>query len=244
MTKERIDILLVKKQLVQSRARAGALVMSGAVLVNDAPVTKAGTKIDEDADIRIKGRDNPFVSRGGIKLEGALVSLNIDVTGRIILDVGASTGGFTDCVLKRGAKRVFAVDVGTNQLAYSLRSLPEVFCLEQTNARTIKPDMFPSLADMAVMDLSFISLTKVLKATSDCLQPDGEILAMVKPQFEVGREKVGKGGVVRDKKYREEAVQLVVEFAEKTGLVYKGRAESSIKGPKGNQEIFVYFSKM
>lgn len=243
MKKQRIDKLLVERQLVASRERAQALIMAGKVLVDETAITKAGTQINPEAQIRIKGEDNPFVSRGGIKLNGALDALRIEMRDKIVLDVGASTGGFTDCCLKRGASKVYAVDVGTNQLAYQLRNDPRVLSWEQTNARHMTPDMFPEPAHVAVIDVSFISISKILKPTVDCLVETGEVVAMVKPQFEVGKDKIGKGGVVRESAYREDAVQQIVDYASTIGLTCLGRVDSSIQGPKGNQEIFIHLSK-
>jgi 23S rRNA (cytidine1920-2'-O)/16S rRNA (cytidine1409-2'-O)-methyltransferase len=241
MKRVRIDRLLVDLGLVKSRDRAQALIMAGAVFVDERLVSKAGTAVDPEAEIRIKQSDNPFVSRGGLKLDGALDDLEIDVSGLAVLDVGASTGGFTDVCLQRGAKMVYAVDVGTNQLAYSLRSDPRVFCLEKTNARYLTLEMLPGPAHLAVIDVSFISITKLLPAVLACLHEDGDVLAMVKPQFEAGRTQVGKGGVVRDEKVREEAIASVIEFARESGLELLGRADARVRGPKGNQETFVYF---
>ena len=239
MAKVRIDRLLAERGLAPSRERAQALIMAGAVLVDGHPVDKAGAMVDDGARVEVRGDDNPYVSRGGLKLEGALDDLGISVAGKVILDVGASTGGFTDCCLKRGARRVFAVDVGTNQLDFSLRRDPRVLCLEKTNARGLEPGLFPEPAELAVIDVSFISLTLILGPTLACLAPDGEIVAMVKPQFEAGREKVGKGGVVRDEAAREEAIAKVIACAEGLGLGCAGRAESRLLGPKGNQETFL-----
>ncbi|MBW2277898.1 MAG: TlyA family RNA methyltransferase, partial [Deltaproteobacteria bacterium] len=192
---------------------------------------------------RIRGVVLLFVSRGGLKLDGALDVLDLDVSGKIVLDVGASTGGFTDCCLQRGAVRVFAVDVGRGQLDWSLRNDSRVFCLERQNARHLEPSMLPGPADLAVIDVSFISLTKVLEPVGACLVPPTELLAMVKPQFEVGRERVGKGGVVRDDADRESAVQKVIAFAETIGLVLRGRVDSRVAGPKGNLEVFVHLAE-
>jgi 23S rRNA (cytidine1920-2'-O)/16S rRNA (cytidine1409-2'-O)-methyltransferase len=243
MSKARIDKLLVELGLAGSRDRARALILANRVLVDEVPVTKAGAQVSPDAQVRIRGDDLPFVSRGGLKLDGALDDLGLDVTDRVVLDVGASTGGFTDCCLKRGASRVFAVDVGRGQLDWSLRNDPRVFCLERQNARHLEPSMLPGLADLAVVDVSFISLTKVLEPVCSCLVPGGQVLAMVKPQFEVGREKVGKGGVVRNEADRASAVQQVVAYAESIGLELRGRADSRVAGPKGNLEVFVHLVK-
>jgi len=243
MTKIRIDKLLVKKGFAPSRERANALIMTGNVLVNDEPVTKAGTNVSEESSIRLKGNDCPYVSRGGLKLEGALDKLQINVEGKTILDIGASTGGFTDLCLKRGATKSYAIDVGTNQLAYSLRIDSRVVSLEKTNARNLSPEMIPSLADLAVIDVSFISILKVLPNVIECLKKNGAILAMVKPQFEVGRKNVGKGGVVRDETLRNETIENVIKKAIELGLKFEGKSDSPIKGPKGNQETFIYLTR-
>jgi len=240
MGKQRIDKLLVERDLAGSRERARALILAGRVLVDDTPVTKAGTMVAEDAALRLRGEDLPYVSRGGLKLEGALEDLELDVSGMVVLDVGASTGGFTDCCLKRGATRVYAVDVGRGQLDWSLRNDPRVVCLERTNARHLIPSMLPGPADLAVIDVSFISLTKLLEPVRACLAAPARVLAMVKPQFEVGRDRVGKGGVVRDEADRQSAVQKVIAFAEGIGLELRGRADSRVAGPKGNLEVFVH----
>jgi 23S rRNA (cytidine1920-2'-O)/16S rRNA (cytidine1409-2'-O)-methyltransferase len=243
MAKSRIDKLLVELGLVHSRERARALIMAGKVLVNETPVTKAGTTVNQEANVRLKEQDHPFVSRGGLKLDGAIKDFELDIKGLVVLDIGASTGGFSDVCLRRGATSVYAVDVGTNQLAYSLRSDPRVTCLEQTNARRLTVDMLPGLAHLAVIDVSFISITKLLPAVVRCLEDNGEIVAMVKPQFEVGREQVGKGGVVRDPELRRQSVDDVVAAAQDLGLRCVGRADARIQGPKGNQETFVHLVK-
>jgi 23S rRNA (cytidine1920-2'-O)/16S rRNA (cytidine1409-2'-O)-methyltransferase len=233
----------VESGLVRSRDRARALIMAGRVLVDDALATKPGALVAPDAALRLRGEDHPYVSRGGLKLEGALDDLGIDVTGRTILDIGASTGGFTDCCLKRGAARSFCVDVGTNQLDWSLRSDPRVFVFEKTNARYLELADLPGPADLAVIDVSFISLTLVLEPALCCLATGGEVLAMIKPQFEVGRGRVGKGGVVRDPETREAAVRSVIDCAAVLGLVVAGRTDSRVSGPKGNVEVFVHFRR-
>ena len=243
MVRVRIDRLLVERGLAPSRERARAMLLAGSVLVDEKPVTKAGAAVDAGAAIRLKEADHPFVSRGGVKLEGALEDLAVDVEGKAVLDVGASTGGFTDACLRRKAARVFAVDVGTNQLDYRLRTDPRVFSLEKTNARNLAPGMLPGPADIAVIDVSFISAAKILAPVIDCLAPDGAVLLLVKPQFEAGRDKVGKGGVVRDEAVREEAIDRVIRYAETLNLRFVSRAEARLKGPKGNQETFVYFKK-
>lgn len=243
MEKIRIDKLLVDLSLAHSRERARALIMAGKVLVNDTPVTKAGTLVPENASVRLRGEDCPYVSRGGLKLAGAIEDLGISVQGLTVLDIGASTGGFTDVCLKQGASRVFAVDVGTNQLAYSLRTDARVLCLEQTHAKDLTLSMLPRPADLAVIDVSFISILKIIVPVLDCLIPEGRVIAMVKPQFEAGREHVGKGGVVRDPAAREAAIRGVISGAKAEGLKFLGRADAKIQGPKGNQETFVYLQK-
>ena len=229
--------------LVSSRERGRALIMAGKVLVDETAVTKAGALVDPKATIRIKGESCPYVSRGGLKLAGALDDLKLSVENKTILDVGASTGGFTDVCLRRGAARVFAVDVGTNQLDYRLRIDDRVFSLEQTNARELVLDMLPGPADIAIIDISFISIIKVLPNIVACLTDTGDILAMVKPQFEAGRENVGKGGVVRDPQIRMASIDNVAKEAAILGLEEKGRTDARIKGPKGNQETFLYLQR-
>ncbi len=243
MKRIRIDKLLVERGLAPSRERARALIMAGKVLVDETPVEKAGTAVDGAAEIRVKGKENSYVSRGGIKLDGALDDLRIDVSGKVVLDIGSSTGGFTEACLRRGATSVYAVDEGTNQLEYSLRRDPRVTSLEKTNARNLTPEQLPGLADFAVIDVSFISLTKVLPAVLGCLKREAAVLAMVKPQFEVGKGQVGKGGVVREPELREEAVRNVIEAAQKLGVELLGRVDARITGPKGNQETFIYLGR-
>ena len=239
----RIDRLLVERGLVASRERARRLVMAGAVLVGDRPVTKPGAEVADDASVRLRGEDSPYVSRGGEKLAGALDAFAIDVRDAVALDVGASTGGFTDCLLQRGARRVFAVDVGYGQLAWKLRQDPRVLVLERTNARSIVPAMFPETPDLAVVDVSFISLRTVLPAVAAALRSHSTIVALVKPQFEVGRGRVGKGGVVRDPTLRAEAVQDVRQATAEMGLEVRGEAESILPGPKGNREVFLWLTR-
>lgn len=242
--KERLDKLLVDRGLVQSRERARALIMAGQVVVNDHLADKAGAQISVAAEIRLKGEDIPYVSRGGLKLARALDEFSIDVTGRVAIDVGASTGGFTDCLLQRGARKVFAVDVGYGQLAWKLRQDPRVLNLEKTNIRYLEPATLPELPDLAVIDASFISLDKVLPPTLRLVQAGGIIVALIKPQFEVGKGEVGKGGVVRDEGKHEEVVANVVALAESLGLAVRGVTESPILGPKGNREFLIYLSKL
>jgi 23S rRNA (cytidine1920-2'-O)/16S rRNA (cytidine1409-2'-O)-methyltransferase len=239
----RIDRLLVERGLVTSRERARRLVMAGQVLVDDRPVTKPGTEVPADAALRLRGGESPYVSRGGEKLAGALDAFRLDVHDVVALDVGASTGGFTDCLLQRGARRVIAVDVGYGQLAWRLRQDARVVVLERTNARRLEPGMLPEQPAMAVVDVSFISLAKVLPAVAGVVVPGGTIVAMVKPQFEVGRGRVGKGGVVRDADERAGAVASVRAVATALGLDVRGEAESVLPGPKGNREVFLWLSR-
>jgi 23S rRNA (cytidine1920-2'-O)/16S rRNA (cytidine1409-2'-O)-methyltransferase len=219
------------------------LVMAGAVLVEDRPVTKPGALVPGSATVRLRKPDLPYVSRGGEKLAGALDAFGIDVRGAVALDVGASTGGFTDCLLQRGARRVLAVDVGYGQLAWRLRTDPRVVVLERTNARSLTPESLPEPADLAVVDVSFISLARVLPAIAVCVSPGRAIVALVKPQFEVGRGRVGKGGVVRDAAARAAAVAGVRAAAEALGLAIRGEAESVLPGPKGNREVFLWLAR-
>jgi 23S rRNA (cytidine1920-2'-O)/16S rRNA (cytidine1409-2'-O)-methyltransferase len=202
-------------------------------------VSKPGADVPEDAVVRLRAPASPYVSRGGEKLAGALDAFGIDLTGAVVLDVGASTGGFTDVCLRRGARRVIAVDVGYGQLAWSLRQDPRVHVLDRTNARTLAPAMLPEPPDRAVVDVSFISLTLVLPAVAAVLAPGGEVVALVKPQFEVGKGEVGKGGVVRDPAQRAAAVARVRSCTEALGLVVSGEVESVLTGPKGNREVFL-----
>ncbi|MBN2803948.1 MAG: TlyA family RNA methyltransferase [Deltaproteobacteria bacterium] len=243
MSKQRLDILVFESGLADSRQKAQSLIMAGKILVNETPVTKAGTKVDSTLEIRIRGEANPFVSRGGLKLNGALDDLKANVENKIIIDVGASTGGFTDCCLQRGAKYVYAVDVGTNQLAWKLRNDNRVKSIEQTNAKEIMPHMFDPLPEVAVIDVSFISITKIFDAVSECLTENAEIFAMVKPQFEAGRENVGKGGVVKDDAVRLMAAQKVIDYATNKGFTLINTTESKVPGPKGNREIFIHLKR-
>ena len=243
MTRVRIDRLLVERGLVASRERARRLVRTGDVLVGERPVTKPGAEVAADAEVRLRGGDSPYVSRGGEKLAGALDAFGLAVRDLVALDVGASTGGFTDCLLERGARRVIALDVGYGQLAWKLRQDSRVVVIERTNARRLTPAMLPEAPELAVVDVSFISLATVLPAIAGVLTPGGTIVALVKPQFEVGRGRVGKGGVVRDPALRAEAVASVRAAAARLGLAVKGEAESILPGPKGNREVFVWLAR-
>jgi 23S rRNA (cytidine1920-2'-O)/16S rRNA (cytidine1409-2'-O)-methyltransferase len=241
--KERLDILVFDRGLAPSREKARALIMAGQVVVADHVADKAGQMVPVDADIRVKGDILPYVSRGGLKLQKALDEFAVDVTGLTVLDVGASTGGFTDCLLQRGARRVFAVDVGYGQLAWKLRSDERVTNLEKTNIRYLTPDRLPGTPDMAVIDASFISLAKVLPPTQRLVRDHGMIIALIKPQFEVGRGEVGKGGVVRDAKKQREVTDAIRTLAESLGLKVVGVTESPILGPKGNREFLICMRK-
>ncbi|HSE32847.1 MAG TPA: TlyA family RNA methyltransferase [Pyrinomonadaceae bacterium] len=244
MKRERIDKLLVTRGLADSRTKAHAMVMAGIVLVDNQRVDKPSDQFLPDASIRIKDADNPaskYVGRGGLKLEAALSKFHIDVAGLTCLDVGASTGGFTDCLLQHGATRVFAIDVGHNQIDWRLRNDPRVEVREGVNARYLQPDDFPTRFDLIVVDVSFISLTKVLPALAPLLDDNGRLIALIKPQFEVGRGEVGSGGVVRDAAQRERVVQEVIEFAETIGLTSEALIESPVHGAEGNIEFLALF---
>ncbi|MCM2356828.1 MAG: TlyA family RNA methyltransferase [Geobacteraceae bacterium] len=243
MEKVRLDKLILDRGLASSRERARSLIMAGQVVVDDHLADKAGQLVPLAAEIRLKGEPLPFVSRGGLKLQQALDEFAIDVTGLAVLDVGASTGGFTDCLLQRGARRVFAVDVGYGQLAWKLRNDDRVLSLEKTNIRHLTPERLPEIPDMAVIDASFISLAKVLPSTIALIREDGLIIALIKPQFEVGRGEVGKGGVVRDPRKHREVTDSVRALAESLGLEVAGVTESPILGPKGNREFLICMRK-
>ena len=241
--RERLDKLLVDRGLTTSRERARALILAGQVVVGEHAVDKAGTRIEVDAAIRLKGDDLPFVSRGGVKLAYALDAFAIAVAGRIAIDVGASTGGFTDCLLQRGAARVYAVDVGYGQLAWKLRADPRVVCLERTNIRLLTPDALGASPDLAVIDASFISLDKVLPPTLALLSLPAEVVALIKPQFEVGKGQVGKGGVVRDPDQHAAVVERVSSEARALGCAVLGVTASPLLGQKGNREFLIHLRK-
>jgi 23S rRNA (cytidine1920-2'-O)/16S rRNA (cytidine1409-2'-O)-methyltransferase len=235
----RLDDVLVSEGLAESRTRAQALIRTGRVLVDDVPVEKPGTRVRPGASVRVRGADRTYVSRGGEKLAGALADLGVDPTGLVCLDLGASTGGFTDCLLRAGARRVVAVDVGYGQLDVRLRNDPRVVVLERTNARNLRREDVPEAIDLVTMDLAFISATKVLPVLPE-VAPGADVLVLVKPQFEVGREQVGKGGVVRDDALRERAVDAVRACAEELGYRAAERVDSRLPGPRGNREIFLW----
>jgi 23S rRNA (cytidine1920-2'-O)/16S rRNA (cytidine1409-2'-O)-methyltransferase len=243
MRKERLDKLMVEKGLVPSREKAQALIMIGGVKVNGQVMRKPGQKIREDALIEILQPPCPYVSRGGIKLEGAIKGFGINVEGKVCLDVGASTGGFTDCLLQHGAKRVYAVDVGWGQLHWKLRNDPRVICLEKRNIRYLPKEEIPEEVDLVTIDTSFISLKLVIPAVLKFLKEKAEILALIKPQFEVGKGEVGKGGVVRDSEKHKRVIEEIRIFSQNLGLHPVGVIESPILGPKGNKEFFIYLIK-
>jgi 23S rRNA (cytidine1920-2'-O)/16S rRNA (cytidine1409-2'-O)-methyltransferase len=240
MPKRRIDALLAERGIAASRTGAAESVRAGRVRIGrDGPLARKPSElVPEDAELLVT-EPPPFVSRGGIKLENALEAFEIDVAGLRCLDVGASTGGFTDCLLKRGAARVIALDVAHGQLDWGVRTDPRVEVIERRNARALDPGELPFLADLATVDLSFISVTKVLSAVAGCVGEDGELLVLVKPQFELGRERVGKGGVVRDPSDRRDALRAVAAGARDAGLAVRGFASSGLPGPKGNRETFI-----
>lgn len=239
-SRERLDKLLVDRGMVPSRERARALIMAGQVVVGDHVVDKAGHQVSVDAAIRLKGDDIPYVSRGGLKLAKALTAFEISVAGLTVMDVGASTGGFTDCLLQHGAAKVYAVDVGYGQLAWKLRQDERVVNLEKCNIRYLEPETLGERVDMAVIDASFISLAKVLPNTLRHLRPGGSVVALIKPQFEVGKGEVGKGGVVRDEEKHRAVVRSIEELALGLGLTVAGVTDSPILGPKGNREFLIY----
>lgn len=240
VAKLRLDKLLVERGLCDSRTRAQALILAGEVVVGDHAVTKPGTAVRTDAQLRIKGDPNPFVSRGGLKLHGALAHFEVDPEGAVCLDVGASTGGFTDCLLQAGATRVYALDVGYGQLAWKLVRDARVVVMDRQNIRELKPEQLPEPIDLAVADCSFISLTKVLPHLPPVLRPGAQLVVLVKPQFEVGREAVGKGGIVRDDAAREAALAEVEAAAAGLGFEVRGRVESPITGREGNREWLLW----
>jgi 23S rRNA (cytidine1920-2'-O)/16S rRNA (cytidine1409-2'-O)-methyltransferase len=239
VAKERVDKLLVERGLAESRERAQRLVLAGLVFAGEQRVDKPGTRLPVDAPLAVRGEDHPYVSRGGVKLAAALDALGLDVRGLTALDVGASTGGFTDCLLQRGARRVYAVDVGYGQLAWKLRRDPRVVSLERTNVRTLAPARFSEPLDLATIDASFISLRLVLPVVAALLPPGARILALVKPQFEVGKGRVGSGGVVRDPALHAEVLAELGRAAAALGLRVDAVIESPLRGPAGNRELFL-----
>ncbi len=241
--KERIDKLLIEKGIIQSRERARALIMAGKVLVENRVVDKPGTRVDIDARLELRGEDHPYVSRGGIKLEVALQAFRIDPAGMVVMDVGASTGGFTDCILQKGARKVYAVDVGYGELAWKLRSDPRVVNLERRNIRYLKKEEVPEEMDLILVDTSFISIEKFLPRLHDFLKKEGTIVGLIKPQFEVGKGEVGKGGVVRNPDLHRRVIDRISQFCQGKGFSVLGVVESPILGPKGNKEFFICLKK-
>ena len=240
---ERLDKLLVDKGFVQSRERAKTIILAGTVVVDDRVVDKAGTLVERNSRVRVKDRDHSYVSRGGPKLEGALQAFQVDPLGKVAMDIGASTGGFTDCLLQKGVEKVYAVDVGYGQLAWKLRQDPRVVNLERRNIRYLKPQEIGDKVDLVVIDTSFISVEKFLPNLLPMIQDGGEIVALLKPQFEVGKGEVGKGGVVKDKRKHRQVLDRISRFSESIGLKVKGTIESPLLGPKGNKEFFIYLQK-
>ena len=241
--KERLDVLLVKRGLAPSREKAKTMIMEGNVFVNNNREDKAGSTFAEDAPIEIHGNTLKYVSRGGLKLEKAMTHFSISLDGMGCMDIGASTGGFTDCMLQNGAKKVYSVDVGHGQLAWKLRQDERVVCMEKTNFRYLTRDQIADDLDFASVDVSFISLTKVLGPVKEILSPGGEVVALIKPQFEAGREKVGKKGVVREKSTHLEVIQMVMAYAAEIGFEIRNLEFSPIKGPEGNIEYLLYLHK-
>lgn len=241
--KKRIDVLLVERQLAPTRERAQSLILSGNVLVDDVPVTKAGQQVLQSAQIRIRGEDHPYVSRGGIKLAAALDTFKIPVEGRIGLDVGASTGGFTHVLLLRGAKKVHAIDVGHNQLDWRIRQDPRVVVKEKINARNLEYEVVGEKVDVIVVDVSFISLDKIFPSVLQFSHEQTDWVTLIKPQFEVGKENVGKGGIVTSDEARQEAIKRLVEFGKTLGLTQLGLIESPITGTQGNIEYLAHWKR-
>ena len=240
--KKRLDVLLVERGLAPTRQRAQGLIMSGCVLISDEPITKPGQSVSEDAAIRVRGQDHPYVSRGALKLVAALDQFKILVEGKVGLDIGASTGGFTEVLLQRGAVKVFAIDVGHNQMDWRLRADPRVQLFEKTNARHLQFDQLSTRVDVIVVDVSFISLDKILPALIQFSVPgETEWLTLIKPQFEVGREKVGKGGIVTSDADRQEVVERITQFAGGLGLERRGLIDSPIAGTDGNKEFLAWW---
>ncbi len=241
--KERLDVLLVKRGLASSREKAKAVIMAGSVYVDNQKEDKAGTMFADTVKIEVRGNTLKYVSRGGLKLEKAMTHFDVSLEGKVCMDVGSSTGGFTDCMLQNGAVKVFAIDVGHGQLDWKLRNDPRVVCMEKTNIRYVVPEDLGEAADFSSIDVSFISLTKVLLPVYHLLKPQGEVVCLIKPQFEAGREKVGKKGVVRDPRVHEEVIQKVMEYARSIGYAVRHLEYSPIKGPEGNIEYLLHIRK-
>jgi len=244
-SKVRLDKLLVEKGFAKSRDRAQALILAGKVLVgkDSLKIEKPGTEVPLESLIRLKGEDFPYVGRGGVKLEGALDDFKINTENCVALDVGSSTGGFTDCLLKRGAAKIYAIDVGTNQLDWSLRQHPSIHSMENTNFRDLPYEAIGEKCDLITIDASFISLTKLLPNCARFLKPDGKILALIKPQFEVKKEEVGKKGVVKNETLHTRVIHEISNFSKSLGYISLGVKPSQLKGPEGNQEYFIFLQK-
>ena len=241
--KERLDVLLVKRNLAESREKAKAIIMSGCVFVEGQREDKAGTTFSDEVSIEIKGHTLPYVSRGGLKLEKAMDKFEVDVKDKVCTDVGASTGGFTDCMLQNGAKKVYAIDVGRGQLAWKLRQDERVICMEKTNIRYVTPEDLGEPIDFSSIDVSFISLTKVLEPIRNYLREQGQVVALIKPQFEAGREKVGKKGVVREESTHVEVIEKVKDYACSIGFKILDLSFSPVTGPEGNIEYLIHLEK-
>lgn len=241
--KERLDILLVEKGICESREKAKTNIMAGLIFVDGQRIDKAGEKVKVDSEIIFKGEKLKYVSRGGLKLEKAMNTFGIDLTNKVCMDIGASTGGFTDCMLQNNASKVFAVDVGYGQFAWKLRTDERVVCMEKTNIRYVTPEDIGVALDFASIDVSFISLRTIMPAVKALLGEKGEVVALIKPQFEAGRDKVGKKGVVRDKEVHLEVINTIINFLMDNELNVLGLSYSPIKGPEGNREYLVYFTK-
>lgn len=241
--KKRLDILVTERGLVESREKAKTLIMAGQVYVDGQKADKPGDTFSEDAAVEVRGKGLPYVSRGGLKLEKAMREFGLQLQGRTCMDIGASTGGFTDCMLQNGAQRVYSVDVGYGQLAWSLRTDPRVVNLERTNARYLTREQVPEEIDFFSVDVSFISLTLILPAVRPLLAEHGQAMCLIKPQFEAGREKVGKKGVVRDKAVHEEVIEKICSFALENGFSVLGLTFSPVKGPEGNIEYLIYLER-
>lgn len=241
--KKRLDVLLVEQGLADSREKAKAIIMSGIVYVDNNKEDKAGTTFEETAKVEVRGNTLKYVSRGGLKLEKAMNNFGVTLCGKVCMDVGASTGGFTDCMLQNGAVKVYSVDVGHGQLAWKLRNDERVVCMEKTNIRYVTPEDIDDRVEFASIDVSFISLTKVLPAVKELLTENGEIVCLIKPQFEAGREKVGKKGVVRELSTHIEVVQMIVDYVRNNGFRTLDLSYSPIKGPEGNIEYLLYMTK-
>lgn len=241
--KERLDVLLVEQGFFESREKAKAQIMSGNIFVDGQRVDKCGEKIKITSSIEFKGQKIPYVSRGGFKLEKAIKEFKIELEDKVCLDIGASTGGFTDCMLQNGAKKVFSIDVGYGQFAWKLRTDPRVVCMERTNIRYVTTEQLGEQADFASIDVSFISINKIMPAVLSLIKESGEVVSLIKPQFEAGREKVGKKGVVREKSTHIEVINKIVENLIKENINILDLSFSPIKGPEGNMEFLIYFTK-